>query len=573
MESDQSPQQNNNDAAKLRFINALRAISDPKFARKYYTENLYKMIDEIDPKEEISEKNRLYVLHQAKSYIEDGADVNVRITREHEYRLLHICAQKGLFDVMKLLLDNGADANAPNKHWQRPLRDVAIFPAEIGSPTEKKKIELIRLLLRNGANPFIKDKANNSDYFYLENYYPVVIEEMFPSSATWTEDQKIARTQSLWLVDFCNGDVKPYLKDEPDSPALVERLKKFNRLYDKDGSYAGQRSTDDLIYWVQDMFSHMTKSMYYAPLLKEYGHYQGAHDHLLGKAPPLIIDLKTHLTSIFSYLPNKHDDMPDGQFIQTYLSKEFAQANFGEIKKLNIPPASPAKIVECLGDWQDKQYVISSKISNIPKINFSSIITKSIITPHGWTIAPILDSDELQQEAKDLHNCMSGYVTACAYRGAHFFTIRRDPNTPDYVYGISVDSAANIHRFAEPVRYNNLEPNPEDLDIISEDLRWFESSLLNESIPGLKERAKNYYLEIKNKNRSVDPLILEVGYDPLADDGVERSHDAVRTFGQNLHDMVRFRGISLEDRLEKMEMNKRFKNMIEVVGLKPPANT
>ena len=91
--------------------------------------------------------------------IENGSDVNAKDM--DGYTPLHVASQtksawkpsgKGNFDVIKLLVMNGADVNAKNRYGDTPLY----------SAIESRKLETVKLLIEKGANADSKDLSGGT---------------------------------------------------------------------------------------------------------------------------------------------------------------------------------------------------------------------------------------------------------------------------------------------------------------------------------------------------------------------------------------------------------------------------
>ncbi len=81
-------------------------------------------------------------------------DITKNINNKDMHNALHWTAANGLVDIAKLLIDNGANIDLPDKMYSSALKVACIF----------KKIEMIQLLLKNGADTNI---TNNDGYAAL----------------------------------------------------------------------------------------------------------------------------------------------------------------------------------------------------------------------------------------------------------------------------------------------------------------------------------------------------------------------------------------------------------------------
>lgn len=103
----------------------------------------------------------------SKLLIEQGADVNAK----HELygtTPLHHAIAKGSTSTIELLLENGADVNAvtsrSNKYvctrpapGSTPLHWAVVYMSPKEYPCHEATLEIIRILAKNGAKPFIED--------------------------------------------------------------------------------------------------------------------------------------------------------------------------------------------------------------------------------------------------------------------------------------------------------------------------------------------------------------------------------------------------------------------------------
>jgi len=84
-------------------------------------------------------------LEVAKLLIANGADVNARAGGFRE-TALHRASKRGLVDVVKLLLEKGANAKLANKGGWTPLHHA------VGKNRPDKALEVAKLLIANGVD-------------------------------------------------------------------------------------------------------------------------------------------------------------------------------------------------------------------------------------------------------------------------------------------------------------------------------------------------------------------------------------------------------------------------------------
>jgi ankyrin repeat protein len=152
----------------------------------------------IEAGEDVNEKERPLVLAAEKGNIdivklllEHGADVN---GTESKYGSapLHFAAQKGYLDVVKLLLDYGADINQLNDQGTTPLH----FAAEGGN------IDIVKLLLEEGAEDIndTNDHGNTPLNFAAINGHIDVVKLLVESGANVNGENNHGVTSLLFAV-------------------------------------------------------------------------------------------------------------------------------------------------------------------------------------------------------------------------------------------------------------------------------------------------------------------------------------------------------------------------------------
>ncbi|KAI6171449.1 hypothetical protein M3Y97_01045800 [Aphelenchoides bicaudatus] len=87
-----------------------------------------------------------------KLLIESGADVNAKNNRGDTP--IHRASQNGYIEIVKFLVEKGADVNATNKDHQTPLHYA------------NRKLEVVKLLLESGANINATDAHGNTPLYY-----------------------------------------------------------------------------------------------------------------------------------------------------------------------------------------------------------------------------------------------------------------------------------------------------------------------------------------------------------------------------------------------------------------------
>lgn len=109
----------------------------------------------------------------ASSLVQHGANLSV-VDNEGNTTLLLAMMEYGDLNLIKQLIEYGADVNAGNKNGTTPLHvfDDNLDLSQFWSLQEKENIrQKIQLLLENGADIHLKDKFNASPLMYIYKYH------------------------------------------------------------------------------------------------------------------------------------------------------------------------------------------------------------------------------------------------------------------------------------------------------------------------------------------------------------------------------------------------------------------
>ena len=93
---------------------------------------------------------------QVEAALKEGADINTQQPKYPYETPLTLATTLGHIDIVKLLLENGADVNKYDKEYTPLLKAVAPRP----EPFKPEHIDIAKLLLENGAEVNAKNKIN-----------------------------------------------------------------------------------------------------------------------------------------------------------------------------------------------------------------------------------------------------------------------------------------------------------------------------------------------------------------------------------------------------------------------------
>ncbi len=98
-------------------------------------------------------------LHRIKGIIENIPDINISDPQGYTYLMIAVMQYKA--DIVKVLLEAGADPNRGRKDGVRPLAVVFLKKMD-------NREEIIRLLIEHGADPSLADKPGQTAFDFAE---------------------------------------------------------------------------------------------------------------------------------------------------------------------------------------------------------------------------------------------------------------------------------------------------------------------------------------------------------------------------------------------------------------------
>jgi hypothetical protein len=143
-------------------------------------------------------------IHQVRRHLETGVDPNQRIPGERAYPLHY--AAHSYVNIIKLLIEYGADVNVKDESGQTPLLIAATVPY----------LEGIRVLIENGADVNAMDNEGNTPLKIASQGTPITA--LFSSIGVAPDEDEIAKRKVASEYLIAHGAV---LEKEIPTPEMV----------------------------------------------------------------------------------------------------------------------------------------------------------------------------------------------------------------------------------------------------------------------------------------------------------------------------------------------------------------
>ncbi len=159
-----------------------RFVNDKYIVEKEYTipdEMILRKLKTINDLEKTDRDGRSLLINASfygrKSIIEYllSRHVNINAKDKKGWTALHAAIQEGNIDIIKLLLENGADVHARDVYGNPPISRMRFIPQDIPHMRD-----IFQVLLKYGANP---NEKNDFGMSVLDAYqaYPDILKALF----------------------------------------------------------------------------------------------------------------------------------------------------------------------------------------------------------------------------------------------------------------------------------------------------------------------------------------------------------------------------------------------------------
>ena len=159
-----------------------------------------------------------------KLLLEKGADANAK--NKNGETLLHRAVGEGHLVVVKLLLEKGADIHAKDSSDSTPLhmrvgrrmRESIVFGAPLHAVKEYKEeeyMEVVKLLLEKGANVNVQDIHGRTPlYWAAQNGYTEIVKLLLEKGADVNARDNDGNTPLHWAVGACDLEIVKLLLEK-----------------------------------------------------------------------------------------------------------------------------------------------------------------------------------------------------------------------------------------------------------------------------------------------------------------------------------------------------------------------
>ena len=116
------------------------------------------------------EKERESIIETLKSLIEGGADVNLLSDKQYHGTALHLSCKCNEYELIKLLLENGAEPNSKTEKDDTPLMSMFFLQRDKNAKKNTRKVvsmAALELMFQYKADPNAANKSGTTPFLYL----------------------------------------------------------------------------------------------------------------------------------------------------------------------------------------------------------------------------------------------------------------------------------------------------------------------------------------------------------------------------------------------------------------------
>ena len=334
-----------------------------------------------------------------------------------------------------------------------------------------------------------------------------VMENFYPDSVNWTDEQKQTRLQSMYLLNACGLDLS-LLPNQPDSQAWTDKYNKLNTVCIKDeASHA------------RDMLVTMSRQILFAPLIQRY--------------PALAEIIKDKANRIV---------------VEQELATALGEALLGPKPAENMPLIALPKILELTNRWDRNRNNLDIGVEEFRLFNIETVTPHSVQAPNGLWLVPLKTYDDLKTEGDTLMHCLWGHRIVCMFDGMNVIGVRYHLDQSAYTAGLIPDHTGRKYRqYSEPLGLRNAAAPLE----VHEAWNWFKERVSQ----GCYGREQDLIAFAKNRSDMrgslLDVLSIVAGYNPRGEDGMQKAQETWKLWADKMEDRLRYRKHSLQGMIEK----------------------